>query len=827
MTVATGGSTAPAPARRQGCLAYLLLLGAAGWVLVVALGTQLVPWFYDNLAMDSGSGLPGSTWFLVTCGYAGLILLAVGPAAALVHRRPIKDIFLAWVVAAGFAVVLGAARLFGAVQTQPAMLADALLSLACAAVLAAARRSDRSHRTATGFQALPLALALGALVAWPALLWGALGSPWDAALGLADGLGFGLLAGQLVAGWLLRPLFAAASQQGRLSRNERTLAIFGTGTTLFVLAGAFGFRGSQLLLLIVLPPLGLSIVAIGELMLRGLAATAPPDPQRSASRGRAAMWPAAGLVAIVTAALSMFWSPTQLSLFLGPGDILTWALRAAELMVALAVVAGLLAWALRAATQDRVAGRLAPYVAGCGLAALILWAAVGLLYVEAGHPGFYGNRFFVILRDQADLQAASGIEDRDSRREYVYTTLVDHALQTQARLRSILDQRGVHYRPFYLVNGMEVNGDPLLRSYLAAQPEVDRIDDSQYLRPLPALPPANTGDAAAPAGPAWNIVAIGADKVWSQLGVTGRGITIGQSDSGVQGNHPALRAEYRGLGGHDDYNWLDPWFGTRSPTDINGHGTHTLGTALGSGGIGVAPGAQWVGCVNLGRNLGNPAWYLTCMQFMLAPYPQGGDPFRDGDPRRAADVLNNSWGCPPIEGCDERTLAPAAAALHAAGIFVVASAGNAGSACATVTDPLAVYSNVVTVGAIDRAGLLADFSSRGPVVRSSGQRTKPDIVAPGVAVLSAFPGGSYAVESGTSMAGPHVAGVVALMWSAQPKLAGDVDRTTQILIQTARPYTGTFDACAVHGGRPNDDVGYGIVDAYAAVKAALADTPTK
>jgi subtilisin family serine protease len=72
------------------------------------------------------------------------------------------------------------------------------------------------------------------------------------------------------------------------------------------------------------------------------------------------------------------------------------------------------------------------------------------------------------------------------------------------------------------------------------------------------------------------------------------------------------------------------------------------------------------------------------------------------------------------------------------------------------------------------------------------------------------------------MAGPHLAGVVALMWSANPALIGDIDRTEQILIQTAKPYAGGQPAgeCFT-GGTPNDAYGYGIVDAYAAVKMAL------
>jgi subtilisin family serine protease len=126
------------------------------------------------------------------------------------------------------------------------------------------------------------------------------------------------------------------------------------------------------------------------------------------------------------------------------------------------------------------------------------------------------------------------------------------------------------------------------------------------------------------------------------------------------------------------------------------------------------------------------------------------------------------------------------------------------------------------LAAVDQGGTIAMFSSRGPVEVDGSNRIKPDITAPGVQVVSSLPGGTYGPESGTSMAGPHVVGVVALMWSAQPKLVGDIERTERILIDTARPYQGQRAGC-FGGDRPNDAYGYGVVDAYAyaAVKAAL------
>jgi subtilisin family serine protease len=209
------------------------------------------------------------------------------------------------------------------------------------------------------------------------------------------------------------------------------------------------------------------------------------------------------------------------------------------------------------------------------------------------------------------------------------------------------------------------------------------------------------------------------------------------------------------------------------------------------------------------------------MQFMLAPFPHGGDPFKDGDPTKAAYVLNNSWGCPPIEGCDANALKTAADNLRYAGIFVVVSTGNDGPSCNTVEDPLSLYDSVFSVGAVDQYGNMAFFSSRGPVLADGSQRVKPDIIAPGADILSSIPGNAYASYSGTSMAGPHVAGAVALIWSAVPELIGDIDATERLIVETAQPYTGDTSSGCFSGDVPNNGYGFGLIDVYAAVKKAL------
>jgi subtilisin family serine protease len=149
-------------------------------------------------------------------------------------------------------------------------------------------------------------------------------------------------------------------------------------------------------------------------------------------------------------------------------------------------------------------------------------------------------------------------------------------------------------------------------------------------------------------------------------------------------------------------------------------------------------------------------------------------------------------------------------AFRAAGIFFVVAAGNTGPECGSLTDPPARYPGAFTVAAVNSDRMVAGFSSRG----RSGDGPMPDLAAPGADVVSALPGGRYGALSGTSMAGPHVAGAVALLWSAVPELVGDVDRTERLLQETARPVRGGLDC----GRKPT--VGSGILDVHAAVKAA-------
>ncbi len=667
-------------------------------------------------------------------------------------------------------------RLMGPNNDQLGSIAQALICLMGAGVVMLIRRGRNKIEWQPA--ALPFGLAIAGIGFLPFVIYGSFGSFGDAFLSLLASMAFGLLAATLI----------------ESTTDNLLLDGVGIGAVLALLGSAIGYDGSQLLLLAILPSFAFAISAI--------------MPSKFAAGAAASMLAFAGLA---------LFDPTELTIVLG--DIAGIALKTSGIVIMIGVVTSVIALILRFVTRAGSGQRTQRAVGWAGVG--VTWLVVIAVFIMFGNPGNYGDRLFVIMKDQADISDVAKIKDRDERLNAAFDQLTKFSNTTQSDLRIFLDKTGVKYTPYYLENALEVRGGTLVRLYLMTRPEVERVIPSPRLRAVPDDAPAPGNISEVDGSVRWNISMIGADKVWDEFNVRGEGIVVGQSDSGVDGNHPAIRKQYRGATQGDDYNWFDPWDGTTSPNDEVGHGTHTMGTILGSNGIGVAPKAQWIGCVNLDRNLANPALYLDCMQFMFAPFPHGGDPFKNGDPSQAAHVLNNSWGCPTLEGCDPNALLYAANNLRDAGIFVVVSTGNDGPNCETIESPLSLYDSVFSVGAIDQFGNMADFSSRGPVVADGSGRVKPDIVAPGVNVLSSTPEGTYAEFSGTSMAGPHIVGVVALIWSAQPNLIGDIDATEKLIEDTAQPYNGSIPDPCGSGGKSSNVLGFGVVDVYKAVKQAL------
>ncbi len=439
--------------------------------------------------------------------------------------------------------------------------------------------------------------------------------------------------------------------------------------------------------------------------------------------------------------------------------------------------------------------------------------------------------FLVVLADQADLSGADALSTKTEKGRYVYDALWQKAQATQKPILDWLIAQGVEHRSFYIVNLIWVRAGQDVALALAARSDVARVEGNPIIRnPLPA--PGYTPEFNAPAVVEPNISYVNADDVWA-LGFTGQNIVVGGQDTGYEWDHPALISHYRGWDGataDHDYNWHDSIHSgggvcgpdSPEPCDDNSHGTHTMGTAIGDDGgtnqIGVAPGAKWIGCRNMDEGVGTPTTYMECFEFFLAPYPVGGDPSQ-GDPALAPDVTTNSWSCPTFEGCSALTLQSAVEAQRAAGILTVVAATNSGPTCSTINDPPAIYDAAYSVGALNTGtDVIAVFSSRGSVDSDGSNRLKPDITAPGTFIRSSIPGGLYSnAFSGTSMATPHVAGVVALLWSARPLLTNQIDVTEQILNASAT-HISTSE-CTSGGGWPNNVYGYGRVDALAAVNS--------
>ena len=287
-------------------------------------------------------------------------------------------------------------------------------------------------------------------------------------------------------------------------------------------------------------------------------------------------------------------------------------------------------------------------------------------------------------------------------------------------------------------------------------------------------------------------------RVWQELGLTGEGVTVGILDSGWA-NHPELKG--RVLKSRDFIDGAPD----DTPADEYDHGTHCMGTIGGSSAsgkaIGVAPSVTFiVGKIFSKDNEATDDLILEAMQWMADP---DGNPLTNDQPR----IVSNSWGDAPQDAALEALYKEAINTWTELGMVSVFAAGNDGKP-GTVNSP-GGHEGAISVGSVTSKEKLSFFSSQGPFKFDGREYEKPDLCAPGSSVYSLSPDGGYGYKSGTSMATPHVAGVVALMLQANPEIT--IKRVKEILKTSCKNL-----------GKPGYDLsfGHGRLDAFTAVAKA-------
>jgi len=405
------------------------------------------------------------------------------------------------------------------------------------------------------------------------------------------------------------------------------------------------------------------------------------------------------------------------------------------------------------------------------LAATVAFAAIQSAYpapASAARLTVQPSQFahvIVMLKAQVDPSTVTG-SSRHQRSRNLENRLRSTADTGQRGLLTLLRKRQAQglvtaIDPLWIFNGVGVTAAPSVVRELAARSDVRRIDPELTIQ-APAAPaaavPATTGPVAAEP----NVSLVNAPALWN-LGFRGQGVVVANMDTGVDYTHPDLAGRWRG----GTNSWYDPnGQHTTVPTDINGHGTATMGVMVGgdSGGtsIGMAPDARWIAVkVFNDRGSATSTAIHHGFQWLLDP---------DGNPNTAdaPDVLNDSWTL-SAAGCN-LDFQPDLTQLRAAGILPIFAAGNFGPTPGTVLSP-ANNPQAFAVGATDDADLIDPSSSRGP--SACGQTVVPRAVAPGVNVRTTDLYGMYATETGTSLAAPHVAGALALLLSAFPDISAD------------------------------------------------------
>lgn len=264
---------------------------------------------------------------------------------------------------------------------------------------------------------------------------------------------------------------------------------------------------------------------------------------------------------------------------------------------------------------------------------------------------------------------AAKFTDRNHRVTAVYEALQAFAKQSQKSVISLLTRQRSHvdYEVFWISNQVYIrNADASLVEQIAALEDVSEITEEFEIHidlPIPSEGPAPVGTLAE-----WGVDNIEAPAAWNLTGGNnGEGAIVGGIDTGVRASHQDLAGNFVGA----EYGWRDlTLFGTQTPRDDNGHGTHTMGTIVGANGIGVAPGAKWMACKALNaQGGGTNANLLSCGQFMACPtLPNGQSP----DCTKAPHVVCNSWGGGQANPFYNEVIN----AWHAAGIIPVFANGK-------------------------------------------------------------------------------------------------------------------------------------------------------
>ncbi len=332
------------------------------------------------------------------------------------------------------------------------------------------------------------------------------------------------------------------------------------------------------------------------------------------------------------------------------------------------------------------------------------------------------------------------------------------------------------------------------------------------------------------------------DQVWD-LGFDGNGITVAIIDTGIDPDHLSLNdmdddpqctaATIQGISNPPCqkkivafYDALDEsgddGSGETTPYDDHGHGSHCAGISAGTGEgsqeiynalyRGVAPGAQLVGVKVLsGSGSGSFEEVMRGMEWTI-------DNQEKYNIRTASMSLGGAWVAELTQEQEER-VTHVANMMVAAGIALAIAAGNS-VFYGTIGTPGAAR-DVITVGATDDDRELAVYSSKGPTHEGY---IKPNLVAIGSAVMSvenshtASGEATYVAYSGTSMATPMVAGMVALINEANPDLS-------PLMVRAILESTAEFRWFS-HPVRPNNDYGWGFVEADAAIAKAEQINPS-